>query len=139
SVAGWVKNGDPGSDYAAIVLPEDSAVTGEKVGMFGIGAYSDAKLRPLNLNVAGYPGDKNGNERQTLWFDVKNPARLSPRQVFYNVDTYGGQSGAPVYVVDGDKRIAVAIHAYGTSGTITSNSGTRINADVFKRIQSWKT
>lgn len=139
SVAGWVKNGDPGSDYAAILLPDDSPVTGETVGMFGIGAFSDAKLRPLNLNVAGYPGDKTGNERQTLWFDVKNPARLSPRQVFYDVDTYGGQSGAPVYVADGDKRIAVAIHAYGTSATVTSNSGTRINADVFKRIQSWKT
>jgi V8-like Glu-specific endopeptidase len=142
SVAGWVKDGSPGSDYGAILLEPDAAVDGNRVGVFGIAALGDAALGGRNLNVAGYPGDKQGSEAQTLWFDVKKTARLTARQVFYNADTFGGQSGAPVYVVapdGGDERVAVAVHAYGTSAGISSNSGTRITADVFQRIQSWKT
>lgn len=138
SVAGWVNNGDPESDYGAILLEPGSHPNGDDVGVFGIGAFDDAALREMNLNVAGYPGDKEGNEAQTLWFDVKRTVRVSPKQVFYDVDTYGGQSGSPVYITDGKKRVAVAIHAYGVSAEVTSNSGTRINADVFQRILSWK-
>lgn len=139
SVAGWVNDASPESDYGAIFLPEDAPVTGERVGMFGMAVFGDAALGALDLNVAGYPADKVGSERQTLWFDVKKAARVEPRRVFYNVDTYGGQSGAPVYVADGERRMAVAVHAYGTSPGVNSNSGTRITAEVFKRIQEWKT
>lgn len=144
SVSGWVSDdSDPErraeSDYGAILLPASAPPLGSQVGAFGIGVLSDADLMSRNLNVAGYPADKLHNERQTLWIDVKTPAHLTPRQVFYDADTYGGQSGAPVYVASGNKRIAVAIHAYGTSNTVASNSGTRITAEVFDRIQSWKT
>jgi glutamyl endopeptidase len=139
SVAGWVNEGKPESDYAAILLPENAVPNGTQVGVLGTAVFNDATLTALNLNVAGYPGDKEGTEAQTLWFDVKRTKFVKPRQVFYDVDTIGGQSGAPVFVVQDGKRRVVAVHAYGTSGQITSNSGTRITAEVFKRIQEWKT
>lgn len=139
SVAGWVNQGDPESDYAAIILPPGSAPNGGQVGTFEIAAYSDAELRALDLSLAGYPADKQGSETQTMWFDVKKTKRVTARQIFYDVDTYGGQSGAPVYVVRENRGVAVAIHAYGTSAAVTSNSGTRITEAVASRIHSWKT
>lgn len=138
SVSGWVEKGNADSDYGAIFLDPGSTPNGAQVGQFGMKVYGDAALQALNLNVAGYPADKKGNEAQTLWFDVKRTAQVRPRQVFYDADTFGGQSGAPVFEVDGDARRVVAIHAYGVSMGEKSNSGTRITPDVFKRIQEWK-
>ncbi|HET7463444.1 MAG TPA: hypothetical protein VFJ82_19485, partial [Longimicrobium sp.] len=139
SVAGWVNDGNPESDYGAILLDDGPGPTGKEVGMFGVGVFGDTALKDLNLNVAGYPADKKGADAMTLWYDVKKTARVTPRQLFYDVDTYGGQSGAPVYVNQGDDRVAVAIHCYGTSATVTSNAGTRITNEVLERIKSWKT
>ena len=62
-------------------------------------------------------------------------AALSPRKVYYTLDTAGGQSGSGVYVIQDGSRYAVAIHAYGGSG---SNSGTRINTPVFDNLKLWK-
>ncbi|HEU4455516.1 MAG TPA: serine protease, partial [Longimicrobium sp.] len=138
SVSGWVEKGNADSDYGAIFLPPGSTPNGAQVGQLGMKAYGDAALQALSLNVAGYPADKKGNEAQTLWFDVKRTAQVRPRQVFYDADTFGGQSGAPVFEVDGAARRVVAIHAYGVSMGEKSNSGTRITAEVFKRIQEWK-
>lgn len=137
SVRGWVDTGEATSDYGAILLPEDHPL-GDQVGTFGLGAFDDVRLDTLNLNLAGYPADKKAAERNTLWFDVKQTRLVTDTQVFYDIDTYGGQSGAPVYVADGSQRVAVAIHAYGTSATTSSNSGTRVNAKVLARLQAWK-
>ena len=40
-----------------------------------------------------------------------------------------------MYRIVNGSRIAVAVHAYGGA---TANSGTRINAEVFNNITSWK-
>lgn len=137
SVSGWVKAANPESDYGAIILPEDQDV-GKRVGTFGFASFSNEDLEKLHLNIAGYPTDKTGVERQTLWYGVKGVGYLTPNQVFYDIDTYGGQSGAPVYICQRNERIAVAVHAYGTWAGVTSNSGTRITPSVFDRIETWK-
>jgi V8-like Glu-specific endopeptidase len=138
SVAGWVNQGKAESDYGAIFLPPGSRPGGAQVGTFGLKVYPDAKLAPMNLSIAGYPADKKGPESRTLWYDVRKAAQLTARQVFYDADTYGGQSGAPVFVEESGTRYAVAIHAYGVSAQKNSNSGTRITTEVFNRIQQWK-
>jgi glutamyl endopeptidase len=84
------------------------------------------------LNIAGYPGDKAAG---TLWFDSHRVARTGPTKVHYDIDTAGGQDGATVYLIDDDRRIAVAIHAYGGAST---NSGTRISPPVFRNLTAWK-
>ena len=60
---------------------------------------------------------------------------MSARKVYYDTDTMGGQSGSAVYRIVNGSRIAVAVHAYGGA---TANSATRINAEVFNNITSWK-
>ena len=130
TVQGWIDGGDENYDYGAIILP---APVGDTVGTFGYGVRSDDELDGALLNIAGYPGDKPPG---TLWFDSHLVARTGPTKVHYDIDTAGGQSGAAAYVIDeDDRRIAVAIHAYGGA---TTNSGTRITPPVFRNLTDWK-
>jgi glutamyl endopeptidase len=130
TVQGWADSGDENYDYGAIILPTP---LGETVGTFGFGVLDDGELDGTVLNIAGYPSDKAAG---TLWFDSHTVARTGSTKVHYDIDTAGGQSGAAVYVINSDdRRIAVAIHAYGGA---TTNSGTRISPPVFRNLTAWK-
>ena len=129
TVRGWVESGDENYDYAAIIIPTD---LGSRVGTFGFGAFSDATLTGRVVNVTGYPGDKPSG---TMWHDSKAVAALSPTKVHYDIDTFGGQSGAPAYMIRDGKRYGVAVHAYGGP---TTNSGTRISAPVYQNLTNWR-
>ena len=118
TVQGWADSGDENVDYGAIVLPTP---LGDTVGTFGYGVYTDAELATSTVNIAGYPGDKPVG---TAWFDARGVAATGPSKVHYDIDTAGGQSGAAVYRIEDEQRIAVAVHAYGGA---TTNSGTRIS------------
>ena len=64
-------------------------------------------------DISGYPGDKPDG---TQWYAARRIASVAARKVYYDIDTFGGQSGSAVYrIVDG-KRYAFAIHAYGAAG-----------------------
>ena len=129
SVGGWINNGERVFDYGAIILPTP---LGNTVGWIGLGVYTDAELRTLVGNITGYPKDKPPG---TQWFDARQVADVDGRQVFYEIDTYEGQSGAPVYRAIGQQRFAFGVHTYG--GT-KSNSGTRITPEVFNNMVAWK-
>lgn len=129
SVTGWTSSGDPNYDYGAIILPNN---LGSQTGWFGFGAYSDATLVASTVNISGYPGDKPTG---TQWYHFNKVASVGPRKVYYDIDTYGGQSGSAVYrIVDG-ARYGTAVHAYGGANT---NSGTRITKPVFDNFVAWK-
>ena len=127
SVDGWTQNADQNFDFGAIILPTP---LGETVGMFGIAVYPDDELLGTLINISGYPGDKPG----TQWFDSRAVAQVNARKVYYEADTMGGQSGAPVFRIVDNNRIGVAVHAYGGA---TANSGTRINDEVYGWMKSW--
>mgnify|MGYP001500639505 CR=1 FL=1 len=129
SVTGWTLNGDQEYDYGAIILSSD---LGSSTGWLGFGAFSDATLLDSVANISGYPGDKPAG---TQWYHARRVTSVGPRKVYYDVDTFGGQSGSAVYRIVNGQRYAVAVHAYGGS---TSNSGTRITSPVFQNLQSWK-
>jgi V8-like Glu-specific endopeptidase len=131
SVNGWTNSKNRDYDYGAIILPQNSR-PGDRTGYFGFGVKSDAYLMSSVLNLAGYPGDKGGNQQ---WFMALRPKSLSSRVIKYDIDTIGGQSGAPVWVKVGNIRTCVGIH---TNGDLSGNSATRIVTPVFNNIQSWK-
>ena len=129
SSTAWTVNGNANHDYGAIIL---TTPLGNAVGSFGFGVYSDADLLATTANISGYPGDKPSG---THWFHARKVTSVNPLKVFYDIDTAGGQSGAPVWRVIGNDRIAIAVHAYGGS---TANSGTRITAAVHANLVAWK-
>ena len=72
--------------------------------------------------------------------------RPTPRQVFYQTDTVGGQSGSPVLDLNRTGpfctgQCSSAIHAYGLHGAAphsNNNHGTRIVKAVSDNLVAWK-
>lgn len=129
TVVGWSTNADQNYDYGAIILPTE---LGSTTGWFGFGVYSDDQLTASTINISGYPGDKPSG---TQWYDSNRVASVNSRKVFYDIDTFGGQSGSAVYRIINGGRYGVAVHAYGGS---TTNSGSRITQGVFDNFLKWK-
>lgn len=128
SVTGWTSSGNWEYDYGAIIL---SSNLGSTTGWFGFGAYSDATLRASTANISGYPGDKPAG---TQWYHARRVTSVAARKVYYDVDTFGGQSGSAVYRISNGSRYAMGIHAYGGS----MNSATRITSGVYNNLVAWK-
>lgn len=130
SVVGWVSSKDRNYDYGVIHLPQPFPAA--DIGSFGFANFPDERLRSSRLNLAGYPGDKPAG---TMWYHGRHAGSLTTTRINYDIDTYGGQSGSPVWVRTADgKRYAVGIH---TNGSLSGNSATRINHQVFLNLRAW--
>jgi V8-like Glu-specific endopeptidase len=130
SVTGWTTSKNRNFDYGAIILP-NTYRPGATTGFFGFANLGDSSILAKTLNLSGYPGDKGGD---TQWFHARRPLSLTPRTINYDIDTFGGQSGSPVWYLENGNRYSVGIHTNGGA----SNSATRIVSDVFANLQSWK-
>ncbi|MGB8690336.1 MAG: serine protease [Microcoleus sp.] len=129
SVKGWTDSTNPNYDYGAIILPNNDL--GNRVGYFGFANLSDSELKNLTVNNSGYPGDKPFG---TQWFNAGRITQVTDRKIYYMVDTYGGQSGSPVWRLLNGQRHGVGIHAYGGC----PNSATRIVKPVFDNMLAWR-
>ena len=71
------------------------------------------RLRQTRLvHISGYPGDKPAG---TQWRHAERLDRITPRQLFYSVDTCPGHSGAPVWITPAPASApaVVAVHTAG--------------------------
>lgn len=130
SVKGWTKSQKVTHDYGCIILPKSKPL-GKKTGWIGFAALTTGSLKNLLVNNSGYPGDKAFG---TQWFNAGRVTRVTPRRLYYMIDTAGGQSGCPTWRYRNGKRHAVGVHAYGGC----PNKSTRISKPVFKNMKSWK-
>ncbi len=130
SVAGWVTSKKPESDYGCIVLPPGS-FGGRNLGSFGFAAFDAPKLLAQPAVVAGHPGDKLFAE---MWGMARAIKTVTTATLIYDIDTMGGQSGAPVYVKREGQRYVVGIHNYGAAA---GNSATRVTQPVYQRLLAW--
>ena len=139
SVDKWVADADPDFDVGCIHLGEP---LGDEVGWFAIGSLGPSELKSHMVNISGYPSDRGRGTEQ--YYHSNRVLNVGDRRVFYDVDTFGGQSGAPVWIheAEGDPPLVIGIHAYGIGGTpgqlgITANSAPRIIPEVFDQIAAW--
>jgi glutamyl endopeptidase len=135
SVTGWTQDNNSDCDYGAILLPADKRF-GDTLGWFGYAVRDDDYLGQVTLNLSGYPGDGGPtHEDFTQWYMSRAVKDVMARQITYEIDTYGGQSGSPVWEMTADgSRYGVGIHTFGTS---VSNGATRIVREVFDNIVLW--
>jgi V8-like Glu-specific endopeptidase len=139
SVDRWTETEDPDFDVGCIHLQEPK---GEEVGWFAVAAIDPEELVGYLVNVSGYPADRGAGNEQ--YHASNRVLRVTERRVFYDVDSFGGQSGAPVWVheSEGSPPLAVGIHAYGIGGTpsdfgIVANSAPRIIPEVLEKLKEW--
>lgn len=139
-------------DYGVVILPH--AFPSIKKFM-KVQALPDEALKNMigfdRICIAGYPGDRPVG---TLWRHTERLKRITPRRLFYTVDTCPGHSGSPVWYRDrkSGERYIIGVHtsgivdelgrAYGcTQGTILAppgmlNSGIRITPGVLADIMN---
>jgi len=112
TLPGWYTNG---AEYQDVGLIQLDCTIGETTGWFGYRyARGATGLRNVPVHLRGYPGDKVWS---SLW-TMRDRVRVSQaRMAFYAADTYGGQSGSPVFnfrQCNGVRGPCIlAVHAYG--------------------------
>ena len=116
----------------------------------------------VKVNLCGYPGDKCRSRPRVgsataaqiaacptdAWasaqwnaYDRVSNARPSaaPRLMFYQMDTFGGHSGSPVWLRWQSFRNLIGIHTgarfSGTAGVF--NRGVRITSELMATVRSW--
>ncbi len=128
---GWRLNGNLDFDFGAIILPPNLPL-GNILGVFGFGDFTDPVLLANKPILSGYPDDV---PEGTQWFERNSIKRITPARIFYDIFTFGGQSGSPVFFADATKQVACGIHDFGDT---PFNSGVRINPAVVAQLNAWK-
>lgn len=138
----WQQAQDADFDMAAIHVEPANALPASH-GWFAVGSFPNEALMNQFVNVSGYPSDKASGAEQ--WWARNRIKAATPRRIFYDVDTMGGQSGAPAYIVPaaGAAPVVVGIHAYGVGGTSAEmkadlNSAPRLIPEVVEIIDGWR-
>lgn len=99
-----------------------------------------AQLVKLELNTAGYPGDKGGVH---MWKTFNRVVAANGPRIEYLHDTYGGQSGSPVWLLLKGERSLVAVHVArddaGTAGAspVVANRGVALTPTILSNIRRW--
>ena len=117
------KKGAEGEDYALVFLERDISPT---TGIFSIGVSGPNRT----VNVTGYPGDKS-YDMYTCEGKVLN---RNHNTVDYEIDTTGGQSGAPVWAKVGGANLIFAVHIEGRE---KFNTGTPITKARIEKMGTW--
>lgn len=135
----WTTGHAPELDFGCIHL---DAPLGDRTGWFSLQPVPDAKLKDRTVAIAGYPADRgHGTE---LYRHAQKVLRVDPQRLYYDVDTFGGQSGSPAWLDAAvTAPVVVGIHAYGVAGTpagygIVANSATRLIPPVLAEITRWR-
>jgi glutamyl endopeptidase len=130
---GWYAARDPLCDYGAIILPCDGAI-GAQLGYFGYTALPAGTLAAERISVTGYPADKLF---LTQWTCASSgiPLTVADRTIGYDVDTTGGDSGAPLWVAQSGKACVLGVH---TTGEAVENTAIRVTPAVFANFDLWR-
>ena len=62
------------------------------------------------LEIAGYPGDKEESNNKSMWKAKDKPNDLNDNFVYYKIPTSRGQSGSPIIKEKDGKYYIVGIH-----------------------------
>ena len=109
---------------------------GEKTGWLGVRSVVDSDVDTETI-VHGYAADKAPPGRQ--WVSIDKLRVLWEKKGFYKNDTFGGTSGAPVFI-DSTSNTVVGVHTNGLHGDepwASHNAFTRITPARLKRIAEW--
>ena len=147
----WEESRAAGHDAALIRLSDP---VGDTTGWLGLAALSGRAIAARMVNLAGYPAcvgrcrhveDGNlipqGERGRQLWWQRDRIMRTDADQLFYDLDTFGGNSGSPVILVPvaGDGwtgPTVVGIHTLGThrqgdAFEAAHNTATRLTDALF--------
>lgn len=118
----WVE--DQNTDYDMALLILDQSI-GKNTGWAGLLSLNDQELAHENVQITGYPGDK---ECKQMWGMTHKIKTLKPEEFKYEIDTYPGQSGSAIWLNKWGVPYIIGVH---TRGSDFINSGVRISSKKF--------
>ena len=140
----WETNGQPYWDYGVMNFPNPGACQsiGATLGTFGLMAVANTNgLDNAQATVQGYPGDKPPG---TEWKMNGRIAKGNKQFLFYPMDTFGGQSGSPIWWNRAGGACTgpcgYGIHSYGQGlpgPGQNNNGGPRLTAFRLGQIADW--
>lgn len=123
-------------DWSAVVLDRN---IGKKTSWYGKidTSFSEFRNNKYPVYSWGYPANK---ARGTLWRADGTIQKYTEYKFYYDLNTYGGQSGSPIFVdyPDGNTYVC-GIHtsSYTDAATFKYNSGTLFNSLIFSYLNSF--
>jgi len=122
-------DGDFDYDIGVINLSTD---IGDSTGTFGVQAVTDSQIDDSSVRTAGYPGDLSGGDAM---YEISGTVSYtSGNNMYYRMDSYGGQSGSPVWWMVGGEAVIVGVHTF---GGWTYNGGTIVDETFYDLIDGW--
>jgi V8-like Glu-specific endopeptidase len=114
----WVNSGSVRYDMGAIKLSQ----------VVSHSDFIDVTTADANeATVCGYPGDR---DQGLFQYRMRDSIRKSAGRFRYQIDTYGGQSGAPLMK---NSSVAIGIHNYGGC----DNAASDLTPDFINKIENW--
>ena len=104
---------------------------GESRAASGARTSTPSKIVAQPAVLGGFPGDK---AVRRIVGHVAIIKTVAAKTLIYDIDTVGGQSGAPVYIMRAGQRYVIGIHNYGAA---SGNSATRVTEPVYQRLLAW--
>lgn len=130
----YIASGNQKQDWGIIKLNKN---IGNTTGWFGL-KWQSASYNGTKVTVRGYPGDKKAGQ---LWTMSGKITASKTNNLCYSIDTYGGQSGSPIYLSNNQ---VIGIHTNGTVSKRTTpcagkyNQGVRITKSLYNIIMDVK-
>lgn len=135
--AAYVNAADANFDWAILVL---NCNAGNVLGHLGY-RVQDSAPDGANWAVTGYPADKfDPAVGYTMWSDTDPVFVHSGYHWGYEIDTAGGQSGAPVWRLESGTacgNCSIGIHTYGANLGLAYNLGNRITPAVAQAFSAY--
>lgn len=131
---GYVSTGGSFSyDIGVINL---SSSIGDQTGTFAVQANTASDLVGTTVTTAGYPGDLSSDGSTMITTSGAIDGTIGSSKVYYDgtLDTYGGQSGSPLWVTVNGETTIVGVH---TSGGTYYNAGTVVTSTFYDLISGW--
>lgn len=137
-LSGWISSASPTeSRYYDLGALKLNCNIGDSTGWFAVRTLNADEMSFVTT-VRGYSGNKSPPGRQ--WTSKDKIRALWDLKGFYQNDTYGGTSGAPVFADDLDDTL-IGVHTNGIHGSeppwSANNAFTRITPERLIQIRSW--
>lgn len=110
--------------------------TGTATGTFQIQPTTNTALVGTVVTTAGYPGDRASSGPTMYAAHGEIALSSGSTRIHYadTLDTFGGQSGSPLWVMVNGQPTVVGVH---TTGGTFFNGGTAITSEFYELIRQW--
>lgn len=93
-----------------------------------------------NIEISGYPGDKNPHKDPNgwrMWTMSGQVMEMGCHRIFYNIDSFKGQSGSGILINHGNHYCLTGVHIKGEEAGNKMNSGVYLSSGKIDLITEW--